>query len=111
MKLVIWFAMEVCMEQAEDNYEKGENIAQVLHKFWWSLWKKGCAIKFDPRLNVALPWNKKSKPTFRCNCLDKNGCSLNGKCRIENICKCISLTKNNVKTVYLDVSAGELKKN
>ena len=56
--------------------------------------------------------NKKNKTTFSCNCRDKNGCPLNGNCRTENVVyKCTSLTKNNVKKVYLGVTEGEFKKN
>ena len=56
--------------------------------------------------------NKKNKTALSCNCRDKNGCPLTGNCRTENfIYKFISLTKNNVKKVYLGVSEGEFKKN
>ena len=49
--------------------------------------------------------------TLSCNCRNKNGCPLNGNCRTENVIyKCTSLTKSNVKKVYLGVSEGELKK-
>ena len=56
--------------------------------------------------------NKKKKTTLSCNCCDKNGYPLNGNCRAENVIyKCTSLTKNNVKKVYLGVTEGGLKKN
>ena len=56
--------------------------------------------------------NKKNKTTLSCNRRDKNGCPLNGNRRTENVIyKCTSLTKNNVKKVYLGVSEGKLKKN
>ena len=56
--------------------------------------------------------NKKNKTTLSCNCRDKNGCPLNGNCRTENVIyKYTSLTKNNVKKVYLGVSEGEFKNN
>ena len=56
--------------------------------------------------------NKRNKTTLNCNCRDKNGCPLNGNCRTENVIyQCTSLTKNNVKKVYLGVSEGEFKKN
>ena len=56
--------------------------------------------------------SKKNKTTLSCNCQDENGCPLNGNCRTENfVHKCTSLTKSNVKKVYLDVSEGEFKKN
>ena len=56
--------------------------------------------------------SKKNKTTLSCNCRDENGCPLNGNCRTENVVhKCTSLTKSNVKKVYLDVSEGEFKKN
>ena len=51
--------------------------------------------------------NKKNKTALSCNCRNKNEClngRLNGNCRLENIIyKCTSLTKNNVKKVYLGV--------
>ena len=41
-----------------------------------------------------------------------NRCPLNGNYRTENVIyKCTSLTKNNVKKVYLGVTEGEFKKN
>ena len=56
--------------------------------------------------------NTKNKTTLSCNCRDKNGCPLNGNCKTKNFSyKCISLTKNNVKKVYLGVTEGEFKKN
>ena len=56
--------------------------------------------------------NKKNKATLSCNCRDKNACPLNWNCRTENfIYKCTSLSKNNVKKVYLGISEGEIKKN
>ena len=56
--------------------------------------------------------NKKNKTTLSYNCRDKNGCPLNVNCRTENVIyKCTSLTKNNVKKVYLGVTEGEFKKN
>ena len=56
--------------------------------------------------------NKKNKTTLSCNRRDKNGCPLNGNRGIENaIYKCTSLTKNNIKKVYLGVTKGEFKKN
>ena len=56
--------------------------------------------------------NKKKKRTLSCNCRDKNGCPLNGNCRTENVIyKCTSLTKNNVRKVYLGVTEGEFQKN
>ena len=56
--------------------------------------------------------NRKNKATFSCNCRDKKGCPLKGNYRTENFTyKYTSLTKNNVKKVYLDVSEGKFKKN
>ena len=56
--------------------------------------------------------NNKNKTTISCNCRDKIGCPLNGKCRTENVVyKCTSLTKNNVKKVYFGVTELEFKKN
>ena len=56
--------------------------------------------------------NKKNKTTRSCNGRDKNGCPLNGNSRTENVIyKCTSLTKNNVKNVFLGVSEGKFKKN
>ena len=56
--------------------------------------------------------NKKSKTTLSCNCGDKNGCPLNGNCRTENVIyESTSLTKNNIKKVYLGVSEEKFKKN
>ena len=56
--------------------------------------------------------NQKNKATLSCNCRDKNGRPLNRNCRTENVIyKCTSLTKNNVKKVYLGASEGEFKKN
>ena len=55
--------------------------------------------------------NKKSKTTLSCNCRDKNGCPLNGNCRTENVIyESTSLTKNNIKKVYLGVSEEKFKK-
>ena len=56
--------------------------------------------------------NKKNKTTLSCKCRDKNGCPLNGNSRTENVIyKCTSLTKNNLKKVYLGVTEEEFKKN
>ena len=56
--------------------------------------------------------NKKNNTTLSCNCRDKNECPLNGNCRTENVVyESTSLTKTNVKKVYLGVSEGEFKKN
>ena len=56
--------------------------------------------------------NMKNETAFRCNCRDKNGCPLNGNCRTESVIyKRTSLTKDNVKKVYLGVSKGKFKKN
>ena len=50
----------------------------------------------------SKPKKKKNKTTLSCSYRDKNGCPLNGNCRMENVIyKCTSLTKNNVKKVYL----------
>ena len=60
----------------------------------------------------SKPKKKKNKTTLSCSYRDKNGCPLNGTCRMENVIyKCTSLTKNNVKKVYLGSSEGEFKKN
>ena len=53
--------------------------------------------------------NMKNEITFRCNCRDKNGCPLNGTESV--IYKRTSLTKDDVKKVYLGVSEGKFKKN
>ena len=56
--------------------------------------------------------NKKSKTTLSYDCQYKNGCPLNGNYKTENIIyKRTSMTKNNVKKVYLGVSEREFKKN
>ena len=56
--------------------------------------------------------NKENKTTLSCNSRDKNEGPLNGNCRAENVIyKCLSLTKDNVKKVYLGVSEGEFKQN
>ena len=58
--------------------------------------------------------NKKNKTALSCNCRNKNEClngRLNGNCRLENIIyKCTSLTKNNVKKVYLGSQKEYLRK-
>ena len=55
--------------------------------------------------------NKRNKITLSCDCRDKNECKLNGNCRTENVIyKYTSLTKSNVKNVYLGVPEREFKK-
>ena len=55
--------------------------------------------------------NEKNKTTLSPNYHDNNGCPSNGNCRTENvISKCTSLTKNNIKKVYLGFSEGKFKK-
>ena len=56
--------------------------------------------------------NQKNKTTLSCNSRDKNGGPLNGNCRTESVIyKYLSLTKDNVKKVYVGVSEGEFKQN
>ena len=55
--------------------------------------------------------NKKNKTTLSCKFRDQNGFPLNRNCRTENVIyKCTSLTKNNVKKVYLGFTEEEFKK-
>ena len=68
-----------------------ENVAQIIKKY-------------KQRIS-------KEKPIPSCNCKDKDGCPINGKCQVQNVVyKCtVSAISNFPKRVYFGVAEGDWK--
>ena len=54
--------------------------------------------------------NTSTKDTLQCNCRKKHECTLDGKCRAENIAyKCIASVDRYTNKVYLGTTEGDFK--
>ena len=79
-----------------------------LHKIFYTIKVRYNCMSNRPQLikkrNSSIQ-KKKNKTTLSCKFRDRNVFPLNENCRTENVFyKCTSLTKNNVKKVYLGVT-------